>query len=227
MSKCLLFVAIWSFSGSLCAQTLHYWGEAKSPDGKTVYKESHDIFKKDGQLLKTVTTYYEPDGKTKLAELTSAYSANVKLPTYEFVDYRQNYREGLRKEGANYVVFKQDGKASEKSKVLAKTDELFAGQGWHFYLADNLQVLEKDDFKLEMLLPSELDSFEFVMKKSEKKGGKIFTTLQLSNWFLSMFAPKLKLVYDSDSKRLVEYRGVSNILDEKGERQEVEIRYRY
>jgi hypothetical protein len=51
-------------------------------------------------------------------------------------------------------------------------------------------------------------------------------TLQPSNWFLRMLSSPVELGYDSLS-RLTRYRGLSNINDENGKGQVVDIRYRY
>ena len=51
--------------------------------------------------------------------------------------------------------------------------------------------------------------------------------LKLNHWLFRYFAPTLRLVYDSNSKKLVEYRGISNILDTDGNRQDVRIINKY
>jgi hypothetical protein len=51
--------------------------------------------------------------------------------------------------------------------------------------------------------------------------------LELDNWALRLVVDPIELGYDAGSRRLVRYRGLSNIGDGKGEGQVVDIRYRY
>lgn len=51
--------------------------------------------------------------------------------------------------------------------------------------------------------------------------------LELDNWALRLVVDPIELGYDEGSRRLVRYRGLSNIGDGKGEGQVVDIRYRY
>ena len=52
-------------------------------------------------------------------------------------------------------------------------------------------------------------------------------TLEFSNWFFRMLAAPIELGYDPGMARLTRYRGLSNIEDERGNGQVVDIRYRY
>lgn len=51
--------------------------------------------------------------------------------------------------------------------------------------------------------------------------------LELDNWALRLIVDPIELGYDEGSRRLVRYRGLSNIGDGNGEGQVVDIRYRY
>ena len=51
--------------------------------------------------------------------------------------------------------------------------------------------------------------------------------LDLSNWLLRVLVKPIELGYDSDSRRLTRYRGLSNIGDENGNGLQVDIRYSY
>ncbi len=51
--------------------------------------------------------------------------------------------------------------------------------------------------------------------------------LELSNWLYRMLAAPIELGYDAESRRLMRYRGLSNIGDGNGGGLEVDIQYRY
>ena len=176
--------------------------------------------------MDSLTEYLAPDGSL-IATLRSDYSRSVALPTYVFEDLRRSYREGLRWQDGGYVVFHQTGSAPEKTAPLRRDRAVFSCQGWHYYLIDNLDLLEKENIALNLVLPSELAPFPFAVRTLAADATRVSAELKLKHWLFRYFAPKMRLEYDRENRRLREFHGVSNILGPSGERQTVTIRYRY
>jgi hypothetical protein len=149
------------------------------------------------------------------------------MPTYVFEDRVRDYREGLRDENGRYVIFKKRGDEEEETQAITNTEDVFSCQGWHYYLVDNLAVLERENVELNLILPAQLKAFPFEIQGVSSEGDRVEAVLELNHWLFRYFAPSLRLVYDSKSKKLLEYRGISNILDAEGNRQDVIITYRY
>lgn len=208
------------------AEESSYIGEARDDTGTLVYTEKHLVQSVEGTTTGSVTEYTAPDGSL-IATLYSDYARSVALPTYVFEDLRRNYREGLRWQEGGYVIFHQHGSAPEKTAPLRRESGVFSCQGWHYYLIHNLDLLEKDNITLNLVLPSELRPYAFVVKRRASDEARVSAELTIKNWLLRSFAPKLRLEYDRVNRRLVEFRGVSNILTKTGDRQEVTIRYVY
>jgi len=226
MSLLISFVLLMVFSNAL-AEPIVQWGEAKNASGATVYFEKHSILIKNGVLQSSETIYYDVNRQKEIGTMRSDYTKSLAKPTYDFVDLRSGYREGLRLSDSKYIVYYKKPDQEEKVKNLKDGESVFSCQGWHYYLLENLSVLEKQDITLNLVLPSELDFYSFKVRRAESSGTQIVAHLELSSWLLSFFAPKLQLVYDKELKRLIEYKGISNILDAKGDRQEVTIHYQY
>jgi hypothetical protein len=51
--------------------------------------------------------------------------------------------------------------------------------------------------------------------------------LEADNWLLRLLAPKLEVQYDLTTRRLISYRGPSNLLSDNRTVQNVTITYRY
>jgi hypothetical protein len=150
------------------------------------------------------------------------------MPTYVFRDHRRNYEEGLRFTDGKYYVFINDPEQGETKEVLKDPRNVFSCQGWHYYVVDNLDKLERGDvFELKLVFPNKLRAYPFKIEKVDSAGDTIRVKVRLANWLLSWFVPHLDLVYSKKDRRLIEYRGVSNIFDGNGELQEVVIRYAY
>lgn len=202
-----------------------YTGYAKSDRGELLYEERHDVTFDDNRILRSVTKYHRPDGK-HFATMDSDYSRSVKMPTYSFKDDSREYEEGLYFENDKYVVYFKDKGKPKQSKIL-EDDGAYSCQGWHYFLVNNLAEIEKGTLSLRLVLPGKLESFKFELVKLDSTDKLLKVKLHVSNWFLQMFAPSLKLVYDKVSKRLIQYNGVSNILKGDGGTQDVEITYSY
>lgn len=203
-----------------------YRGEARDAKGALAYTEKHLVTFSEGRAGSSLTEYRAPDGAL-IAAMRSDYSRSVAMPTYVFEDLRRNYREGLRWQDGEYLIFRQDGGLPEKTGKLAGKTGVFSCQGWHYYLVNNLDLLEKDNLVLNLVLPSELRPFPFVVKALAADESKVSAELRLKHWLFRYFAPKLRLLYDRKNRRLLEYHGISNILDQDGERQDVHITYSY
>ena len=149
------------------------------------------------------------------------------MPTYVFEDHLRGYREGLRREEGEYIIFKQKRGSKEETATVTNTEEVFSCQGWHYYLVNNLAALERGNVQLNLILPSELKALPFEIQQVRSTGDRVEAVLKYNHWLFRYFAPTLRLVYDRKSKKLVEYTGISNILDSEGDRQDVRIVYRY
>lgn len=213
--------------GAFAAPTEYvYVGEARDNKGRLVYIEKHRIVSSDGRLTGSVTEYTAPDGNL-IAVMQSDYSRSVALPTYIFEDRRRNHREGLRWQDGAYVIFRQDGNTPEKSSRLASDSGVFSCQGWHYHLIENLNLLERDNLTLNLVLPSQLRAFPFEVKKLVSDQSIVSAELSIKHWLFRYFAPSMLMEYDKQKRRLLAYHGVSNILTKAGDRQEVTIRYTY
>ena len=149
------------------------------------------------------------------------------MPTYVFEDRRRGYREGLRDENGEYIIFKKARDGEEETEAVTNTRDVFSCQGWHYYLVNNLALLERENVELNLILPSALRAVPFEIQRARSEGDRVEAGLQLNHWLFRYFTPTLQLVYDSKSRRLVEYRGISNIVDSEGNRQDVRIVYEY
>ena len=213
-------------SASLAAETEVHWGEARNEQGELVYKEKHSVTREGGRVITSLTEYISPAGQV-IATMESDYSQNISMPTYVFEDRLRGYREGLRKEDGEFIIFKQKRGSKEEEGAVTSTEDVFSCQGWHYYLVNNLAALEQENVELNLILPSELKALPFEIQQVRSAGDRVEAVLKFNHWLFRYFAPTLRLVYDSKSKKLVEYRGISNILDGKGDRQDVRIVYRY
>lgn len=207
-----------------------YQGIAKI-ESKIIYTENHTLTYDDKNLLKQTKTEYYSVGNKLLATLISDFTKSLSSPDYEMTYITNGNKEGLRRMGDQIILFDHVAGKNERVKTIEekKTQEkiLMAGQGFNYYLIDNLQeVKEKKILPIRLLIPGKLDYYDFRVKfLDEDKAGNMNFELSVDSWVLRMIAPTLYVKYNKNEKRIVWYKGLSNIPDEKGKTQTVEINY--
>lgn len=223
----LSFLLLWSFSQEAMAlEEKTHLAVAYKDKEKTqpLYTEKHKAYYKNSYLVKSTNDYFDMSGK-KIAELNSDYSKNFHMPTYVFKDLRTGAEEGLRLSNNQYYIYRKKPGKQEEQTLLENPKDLFSCQGWHYYLLSNLAKVEREIIKLKLILPSRLDFYGFRARLIKADGNLLHLRIELDSWLLRIFADHLSITYDKESKKLVYYSGISNILDEKGETQDVHIFY--
>jgi len=105
------------------------------------------------------------------------------------------------------------------------------GQGLHIYLRDHLEELAKGGAvqQVQFLVPLEGRDFAFRIRRLDKSGdpGTVAFSIEADSWLLRLVAPTLEVRYDQATRRLLSYRGASNLLNADQGPQNVTITYRY
>lgn len=228
----LLLVTACATSAAKAAHTVVFSGEARS-GSRLVYTEQHEVQVDDnGRILGARTRYLSASGRA-IAELESNFRESLTVPEHRITDYRTGNVQGLRREKGRLVLFDRDPGEPERTRIISESDGagriLVACQGLNYYLLGNPVAFDRSgQLPLRFLIPGKLDYFDFTLEKvRETEDGRVDYEIAIQNWFLRLFAPKLYVTYDRVAKRIVKYRGLSNITDENGQPQNVTIDYTY
>lgn len=225
--KVLYLICFFPFM--LYAKTQVYSGEATS-DGKFVYREIHTI-DLDGGKVKTSETVYTDSQNKIIGRLKNDYEKSLSVPEHLMEDLLHKSKHGVRYKGNLPVMFNQEEDKEETKTIdpdAFKGKLLVGGQGLHYYIVENLEKILKDGkVDLKFLVPGRLDAYDFYLKVVKRDTERVEIEIEIDNWFLRLFAPKLRLIYGTKSKRLLHYSGLSNIRNEKKEIMNVKINYTY
>lgn len=224
-----------SHQGNLIAQSknpsLSFYSEVHTANAfldkdkeKPIYTEKHTAVYRSGKIETSTNEYFNLN-REKIAELNSDYSKSLIMPTYIFRDFRTGFVEGLRWVDGRYFIFRQEKGKPEEQNLLDNRENVFSCQGWHYYLIANLEHLQKKPLQMKLIFPSKLDYYSFQIKLLDTESNLMRFRLEFDNWFMRLFAPYLDLTYDKTAKKILQYYGPSNILDDRGEIQNVYIFY--
>jgi len=205
-----------------------FHGVARGRDGAVAYREDHEVRRAGGRALEAVTTYRDPEGEL-LAVLRTDFSRDPFAPDYTFEDRRRSAIEAVdvSERGATLV-------AGSRRRTVGLPDDparrLVTGQGLDRLVRARLADLERgEELRVAFAIPSRQATYDFRVRALPAPPGSPTVTVrvEIDSWVLRLFAGALDSEYDRATGRLVRYRGISNLLDERGDNPEVTITYSY
>jgi hypothetical protein len=205
-----------------------FTGIARNKDGQMEYVEKHQITYQNGSVVSSLTKYFDPQDRY-IGDLKSQYSAGYQYGSYNFTDSRGGRKNGATVEDDYIRMYSQkDGSSSVTTKDIPRTANQIVGQGFHHFIVNNLETIDAGKIlKVRMVLPAQLDDYKFRIRKKEREGDIITIRLEIDNWLFRLFAPNIDTDYHLPSKRLLRYKGISNLKDASGKYKEVTIEYNY
>lgn len=227
----LLFLCLFIFPGLSWATTLSFKGEAKNDKGELVYIENHLItMNAQGLVDKVTTTYNRPSEDRPFAKLESWFDRGYQtIPRTRFQDFRNQTEEVVTFEnnGQTLVIthkdLNRDRSRSQRTKV---TENMVHGQGYHNLIVRDFSEFEQNPTRtLDFVVPSRQTSYRFGLTYLgvDSESSLASFRLDISNWFLRLFADKIIVRYDPETKRLMSYEGLTNIQSDQGENQSLTI----
>lgn len=220
---------VWAVAGG--RQEEVFQGVARDERGEVAYTEEHRMIYEDGRPQRNETRYRDANGR-EIAVLKSNFANNPYVPNYAFEDRRFGRQDGTFVDGSWVKVYgRVDQNAPVQQDMVRLEEDMVTGQGLHVYLRDHLDELAKGDAikQVRFLVPLEGRDFTFRIRRLAMPGepGTVAFGIEADSWFLRLFAPKLEVRYDRETRRLLSYRGASNLLDADQGVQNVTITYRY
>ena len=195
--------------------------------GEFLYSETHREALKDGRLVTNTVSYRDGAGKV-FAEKYVDFQRSLTMPDFHLVNAGNGHVEGARGTDERLDVhFRQlsdtDARAASvetpRNGIIDAGFDRFIEQHWDALVAGD--VIER-----QFLIPSRLDfyTFEVERAKTERLDDHAFQ-LRIKSMFLQMFVQPVLVHYDSRTRSLLRYEGISNIRNRKGENFNVRIEF--
>lgn len=209
-------------AGAAGAGDSSFTGYARSLDGRALlYVESHAISASGTAGEARVVLYRCSDGTAPFARKELDYAANRIAPAFAFEDARSGFAKGLQRSTHGLEVFERAGAdARPRTEVLARAGALVADAGFDEFVLARWDSLEQGaPAEVPFLVPSRLDSVNFKVRKVAEAiiEGEAANVFRLSvAGALGWFVPDIDVSYRKRDRRLVRYRGITNIRDAAG-----------
>ena len=205
------------------ADDLTFTGYARTLDtGALLYVESHAVTDADSAQERRVVLYRCTPGSPPFARKLLEYGASRTAPAFDFDDARSGFAEGLKRDSRGLTVFARAGaRAPLRSEALRSGGTLVADAGFDEFVRERWDTLERGEaLKIPFVVPSLQERVNFRLRKVEEAtiAGDVASVIRLSlagplGWFLS----DIDVSYRKSDRRLLRYRGLTNIRDAAGE----------
>ncbi len=183
---------------------------------RVLFTEHYDVQVENGRWASGTTRYLLPSGQ-QVAERKFDFSADRYVPVYSLEQSNPEYREGITRidKGKVDLFMVRDG--NRQSAALDRVKEMVADCGAQAYVVDHIDALQGGGtLHFILAVAGRVDSFALRARKVgdvDVNGTKgIRVRVELDS-LLRLLLPKLELVVDPQSRRLLEYSGISNLKD--------------
>ena len=219
----------WAATSTRQEEVFH--GIARDDRGEIAYTEEHRMIYENGRPQRNETRYRDAKGD-EIAVLKSNFTTHPYVPSYSFEDRRFGRQDGTFVDGNWVKIYgRADQNAPVQQDQIRLENDMVTGQGLHVYLRDHLDELAEGDAirQVRFLVPLEGRDFVFRIRRLNAPGAPDVAAfnIEADSWLLRLFAPTLEVRYDRATRRLLSYRGASNLLGAGRNVQNVTITYRY
>lgn len=199
--------------------------------GRFIYNELHveEYIKKN--IYRSITEYVDPNGKI-ISKRIMNFDKDSTKPSFTLEDFQTGYLEGAEviETGKVKVVFREDKSEKIETKILS-IDEPFVIDGGltYFFRKHWSSLSENKTIEFNFVVPSKLDYFKFRVSNNGIKNISGFTGMELklepASFILRQFVDPILITYDLQTKKILLYKGISNVNNDNGKSYSVLIDY--
>ncbi|MFT3855961.1 MAG: hypothetical protein QM742_00050 [Aquabacterium sp.] len=184
---------------------------------RPLYTEIHEqTLAPDGTVQSGLTVYQTPDGR-EIARKTLDYRAHRTVPLYRMDIPAMRYAEGIAQLGSEASLFKGDRGKETIEQVPLGNELVAADAGFNQLLQDQLpRLMAGDTVHFHLIVPGRLDRYRFRARQAGQRteAGRPLVRIRVEpDSLLRWLVDAIDLDYDTQSRQLRRYEGVSNILD--------------
>jgi hypothetical protein len=230
-NKLFLILFLCGIQGLFAIESKKFNGEAFDlKTGKRLYYDYHEEFWENGKHLYSIIQYKDTNGKV-FAKKRIVFQKSATKADFKLEDFRDGYIEGAEVTGNQIkFVYRKNEKEDIKEAVITAPNNAVLDGGFDYFVLENWDFILAGNKKiLNLCAPSQQDCFKFVVFKTgetKRKGQDVVSMkVELNNPILSAFVKPILLVYAKDTKKLLQYDGISNINNEDGKSHVVRITY--
>jgi len=187
--------------------------------GKFLYTEVHRQVIDGDRWVGGTIDYYAADG-SRIGHKVLDFSSDPYVPVYRLeLAPGGGYVEGITGLTADRIEMEKKGYGASEMRTAAvkRKGAMAADSGFHSFLRDHFaDLLAGKTVDFTFVVAGNLDSYKFRARRIEDRTFEGAPAVQLkvepSTW-LRLLADPLFILYEPQQRRMLEYRGISNLHD--------------
>lgn len=194
-----------------------FYGYAYDADsGRYLYTEAHHQRLDGERWLGGTIKYYGADGGL-IASKTLDFSADPYIPLFRLEIPGQHYVEAITSVTQKLFTMLRISDGQTRTDEISRVPGMAADSGFHNAIVDHFDQLKSGEtFRFRFGVAGMLDTFSFRCRKTGDTAvdGRPAITLRVEpDSLLRFLGGPLTIVYELETKHLLDYRGVSNLHD--------------
>lgn len=182
-----------------------------------IYTEVHNQKVENGKWMGGTIDYYSADG-TLFGKKTLDFTQDPFVPVYRLDLLKSGYMEGVTRASGPIELIKRVSKGEEEeTESVKKQPMMVADSGFHSFIVANLpELLSGKKVAFKFVVAGNLDAFKFSVQRiadTQYDGVKAARFIVKPDSLISLLVDPLEVTYNVEQKKLLEYRGVSNVHD--------------
>lgn len=215
-----LALALLATGADAAERTLKFRGYAYDlGSNKFLYTEVHQQRIVDERWAGGTIDYYAPDG-SRLGHKTLDFTADPFVPVYRLdLTSRGGYMESITGLTPQTIEMAKQGygeKSVERASVK-RPSAVAADSGFHVFIREHFpRILARETVSFVFAVAGNLDAYKFRIKRLDDTTfeGRPAIKLRVEpDSLLRLLVDPLELTYEPGDRKLVEYRGISNVHD--------------
>lgn len=184
-----------------------------------LYTEVHEQKIEGERWLGGSITYIAPDGSL-IGKKTMDFTQDPFIPLYRLeLKPGGGYVEGISAIGADSIEMYRKGykDSAEKRKKVKRPEATAADSGFHSYIREHFaELMSGKKVRFTFGVAGNLDVYKFRARRIEDgtfENKPVVRFRVEPDTLLRLLVDALELSYDTEQRKLLEYRGVSNLHD--------------
>lgn len=181
--------------------------------GQWLYTELHQQQLRGGRWVAGTIRYVSPQG-VLLGEKRLEFGRDRFVPLMRTVYPALGEEEAITEVGETTVTMETAKAGQRKTRDVARVSGLAVDSGFHVFVQERLEELASGrTVAMQLGVISQFDHFRFRIRRAEPAQSGILRLLVEPDSMLRLLVPTVRLAYDLRSRDMLEYEGLSNLVD--------------
>lgn len=226
----VLLLAVVALPAGAAVSEQRYRGYARDAvSGRYLYAEEHSQRYDGSRWLGGTIRYVDPAGRV-LGEKTLDFSRDRYVPLMRYSLLAPSHGEAITAVGPDGLTLERSDDGRHETVTLPRQAGMAADSGFNAWLVDHLDELAAGKvLSLNFVVVGRLDAYRFRVRRTgdvQREGERAVALVVEPDSLLRYLVDPLRVVYGLTSRRLLQYQGLSNLVNPAtGKPWQVEIVY--